>query len=450
MDRHRDLTCDPAAELLGNCWGTVKQNVHEREKFFFGLPTAQPGYHLDLLDLHNKNKRSNIVRVLSETTTTVSTMIGSGVAGSLKGGDDSTLATDASSDFCQLSLASSNSKPPMRHRRHSVDNGDSVRAKYLHRLGFGISSKSESTHSDVTGGSCASSHHKALTPSTACESARLSSSLDDRLLIPTPRQHSKRQERLILLRRSEQYTVDLKFDESYSYEVKPKFELSSAWTNFLSSSFNALDQSQSSNQEPLDGAYDLFSLPSDSSLSIRPKSPDSSTYLACSADSQVTMPSLLRRESSKTSRGELSNHSAPRRPRRKVSFDSTVIATTIPSRFSYSDRIRSRLWSSTNDIHANAIRNEHEFMYDHNDWRTSTEEGEFASSKSSSSSSEQQLSAQEQLVHPFHKSGYSQSMPAVARHYEETDVFDSRIHTSVQGEDNDEEDAFETGVFTME
>jgi len=387
--------------------------------------------------------------VLSETTT-VSTMIGSGVAGSLKGGDDSTLATDVSSDFCQLSLASSNSKPPMRHRRHSVDNGDSVRAKYLHRLGFGISSKSESTHSDVTGGSCASSHHKALTPSTACESARLSSSLDDRLLIPTPRQHSKRQERLILLRRSEQYTVDLKFDESYSYEVKPKFELSSAWTNFLSSSFNALDQSQSSNQEPLDGAYDLFSLPSDSSLSIRPKSPDSSTYLACSADSQVTMPSLLRRESSKTSRGELSNHSAPRRPRRKVSFDSTVIATTIPSRFSYSDRIRSRLWSSTNDIHANAIRNEHEFMYDHNDWRTSTEEGEFASSKSSSSSSEQQMSAQEQLVHPFHKSGYSQSMPAVARHYEETDVFDSRIHTSVQGEDNDEEDAFETGVFTME
>jgi hypothetical protein len=125
-----------------------------------------------------------------------------------------------------------------------------------------------------------------------------------------------------------------------------------------------------------------------------------------------------------------------------------VIATTIPSRFSYSDRIRSRLWSSTNDIYANAIRNEHEFTYDHNDWRTASEEGEF--SPSQSFSSPDQLSTQEQLVHPFHKSEYSQSVPAVARHYEEADILDTRIHTSIQGEDIDEEDAFETGVFTME
>mmetsp|Transcript_20205 Transcript_20205/g.31550 ORF Transcript_20205/g.31550 Transcript_20205/m.31550 type:complete len:376 (-) Transcript_20205:1506-2633(-) len=375
-------------------------------------------------------------------------MIGS-VDGLLKGGDDSTLATDVSSDFCQLSLASSSSNPPIRHRRHSADNGDGVRAKYLHRLGFGMTLKSEE-HADGTGDSNTSSHRKALAPCIPSSSndARLSSSLDDRLLVPTPRQHNKRQERIILLRRSEQYTVDLKFDET-PYEVtKPKFELSSAWTNFLSSSFNALEPSQSSNSEPLDGAYDLFSLPSDSSLNIRSKSPDSSTDMAFSADSQVTMPSLLRRESSKTSRGELSNHSASRRPRRKVSFDSTVIATTIPSRFSYSDRIRSRLWSSTNDIYANAIRNEHEFTYDHNDWRTASEEGEF--SPSQSFSSPDQLSTQEQLVHPFHKSEYSQSVPAVARHYEEADILDTRIHTSTQGEDIDEEDAFETGVFTME
>ena len=381
-------------------------------------------------------------------------MSGSGAAGGFlkEGGDDSTLATDVSSDFGQLSLASSSSKPPIRRRRYSADNGDGVRAKYLHRLGFGMSSKSEL--GDVAGaGSNTSSHRKALTPCiTPCITsdghARLSSSLDDRLLIPTPRQHSKRQERLILLRRSERYTVNLKFDESSDEVTKPKFELSSAWTNFLSSSFNVSEPSQSSNPEPLDGAYDLFSLPSDSSLNIRPNPSDSTTDMACSADSQVTIPSLLRRESSKTSRGELSNLSASRRPPRKVSFDSTVIATTIPSRFSYSDRIRSRLWSSTNDIYENAIRNEHEFIYEQ--WRTTAnEEEEFSMSKSFPSSSGQ-LPTPEQLPLPVHQSEHSQPMPVVAHHYEENDIFDSRIHTSVQGEGNDEDDAFETGVFTME
>ncbi|KAL7496318.1 hypothetical protein ACHAWT_004852 [Skeletonema menzelii] len=373
-------------------------------------------------------------------------MSGSGTVGLLKGGDDSTLATDVSSDFGQLSLASSSSKPPIRHRRHSVDNGDGVRTKYLHRLGFGVSSKSE--HADVVAaGPANTSSHKALTPCIISDGHRLSSSLDDRLLIPTPRQHSKRQERLILLRRSERYTVNLKFDESSDSDevTKPKFELSSAWTNFLSSSFNSLETSQSSNPEPLDGAYDLFSLPSDSSLNIRPNSSDSTTNMACSADSQATIPSLLRRESSRTSRGELSNLSASRRPPRKVSFDSTVIATTIPSRFSYSDRIRSRLWSSTNDIHANAIRNEHEFIYEQ--WRTASEDAELSLSVSFPSSG--QVSA------PIHQSEHSQPMPVartpvVARHYEETDIFDSRFHTSVQGEEHDVDDAFETGVFTME
>lgn len=404
--------------------------------------------------LHNLSADEDILAntsIIEPALALAKLMSGREVDGLLKGGDDSTLATDVSS-FCQLSLASSSSHPPLRHRRHSADNGDGVRAKYLHRLGFGMSSKSE--HADDTaavGDSNTSSHRKGLAPciSGGNDDVRMSSSLDDKLMVPTPRQHSKRQERIILLRRSEQYTVDLKFDETSLEVTKPKFELSSAWTNFLSSSFNAQEPSHSSNTEPLDGAYDLFSLPSDSSLNIRSKSPDDTTDMAFSADSQATMPSLLRRESSKTSRSELSTHSASRRPRRKVSFDSTVIATTIPSRFSYSDRIRSRLWSSTNDIYANAIRNEHEFSYDHNDWRTASEEGEFSPSSQSCSSSDQ-LSTQYHLVHPYHKSEYSQSVPAVASLYAETDVLDTRIHTSIQGEDIDEEDAFETGVFTME
>jgi len=88
-------------------------------------------------------------------------------------------------------------------------------------------------------------------------------------------------------------------------------------------------------------------------------------------------------------------------------------------------------------------------MYDHNNWRTATEESEFVPSESRSSSSGLPCT-QEQVVHLFHQGGYSQSMPAMACHYEESNIIDSRIHTSVQGESYDEEDAFETGVFTME
>lgn len=361
-----------------------------------------------------------------------------------KGGDDSTLATDVSSEFCHQSLASSSSKQLTGRRRHSVDNADDVRTKYLHRLGFGMAPNSSERVGAITGQSGTSKQRMAssLSNNYSETSVRLSCSLDDRLLLPTPTPQRRHQERLILLRRSEQYTVDLKFDETPIEAAKPKFELSSAWTNFLSSSFHASEPSQSCKSEPLDGAYDLFSLPSDSSFNTKPTSD-----MAFSSDSATTS-SFLRRESSKTSRSELSNSAVSRRPPRKVSFDSTVIATTIPSRFSYSERIRSRLWSSTDDIYSNAIRNEHEFAYDHSDWRTATEEAEFVSTKNCSG----YLSAQEGLVHPYHVSGHSRSTraTAVACHYEETDVLDSSIHTSIQGGDVDEDDAFESGIFTME
>ena len=360
-----------------------------------------------------------------------------------KGGDDSTLATEVSSEFCHLSLASSSSKPSTGRRRHSVDNTDDVRAKYLHRLGFGMAPITSERVGAVTDQSSTSKQRKALSNGSA-SSVRLSCSLDDRLLIPTPTPQRRQQERLILLRRSEQYTVDLKFDESPVEATKPKFELSSAWTNFLSSSFHAFEPSQSCKSEPLDGAYDLFSLPSDSSFNTKPTSD-----MAFSSDSATTS-SFLRRDSSKTSRSELSSSAVSRRPPRKVSFDSTVIATTIPSRFSYSECIRSRLWSSTDDIYSNATRNEHEFTYDHSDWRTATEEAEFLPTENCSG----YLSAQEELVRPYLMSGYSRSTKAKAvacrSNYEETDVFDSSIHTSIQGEDVDEDDAFESGIFTME
>ena len=94
-------------------------------------------------------------------------------------------------------------------------------------------------------------------------------------------------------------------------------------------------------------------------------------------------------------------------------------------------------------------------MYDGSDWRAATEEGDFVSSPSSSSSfgsSSSPSSTQEQLVHPFHKNGmFSKSMPTMGCHYEQSNIFEPLSYASDRGEDNnDEDDAFETGIFTME
>jgi len=380
-----------------------------------------------------------------------------------KSADDVTSITSDSSDFCLLSLASSS---PIPKRRLGVDvDGDELRATYLHRLEFEVSEPDAAGLNYISGASSTwSRHRQPLFPRLSSSAPHLlSTSLDDRLMIPTSRHHTKssgrnrhNRERHILLRRSEQYTVDLKFDKSYPTDIKVKtnessstshkFELSSAWANFLSSSDCSVATAPSSSSDPLDGAYDLFSLPSDSSFN-KPSSPDCTAELF---ESNVAIPSLLRRDSSR-SRSELSSSSLTNlshRPRRKVSFDSTVIATTIPSRLSYSDRVRSRLWSSTSDTYVNAVRNEHEFVYDGSNWRTAAEEVDFVPSESCSSSG--LSSTQEQLVHPFHKSRISQSIPKKAYNDDRSNILEPETYASFYGEVTDEDDAFETGVFTME
>jgi hypothetical protein len=175
-----------------------------------------------------------------------------------------------------------------------------------------------------------------------------------------------RHDEIILLRRSVQYTTKLKSDPNgeYSNSIAPrsslsKFEITSAWTSLLAND----TASTSSSSEPLDGAFDLFSLPSETSIAF------SRFDSAKSLDTNTIAPEEL------PSCHDLSLSSIPKQ--RKVSFDSTVKAATIPSRRSYSNRIKSRMWSSTEEIYANGFRNVREFEYDGKNWRTVKEECDF-------------------------------------------------------------------------
>mmetsp|Transcript_8659 Transcript_8659/g.15057 ORF Transcript_8659/g.15057 Transcript_8659/m.15057 type:complete len:401 (+) Transcript_8659:134-1336(+) len=322
-----------------------------------------------------------------------------------KMGDSDTSTTLKISEACDAVLSQqsnsssccSRSIGRMHPRRRSISN-DEVRRRYLRRLGIAAACPGSMLNQQV--GCIEVSPLNLLTKS---------SSHGD---IPKHDQIISREERIVLLKRSVQYTTKLKSDPAEATKLSQtvgetpkdevnggnstspkssssKFELSSAWTSLLSKDSASI--TSASSPEALDGAYELFSLPSDSSIT------------ASRCDSNRSLDNILPPDRM-LSRDDLSASSMPRR--RKVSFDATVKAATIPSRLSYSNRIRQRLWSSTEDIYANAIRNEKEYIYDGSNWRTAREEGEHLRRSSISSSS---FSSVEVLVHPVHVSGWSPS-----------------------------------------
>jgi len=65
------------------------------------------------------------------------------------------------------------------------------------------------------------------------------------------------------------------------------------------------------------------------------------------------------------------------RPKRRVSFDSSVSVVPIPKRDEYSSRIKDRIWNSAIVIYENATRNALEFSTENWDWRQVREENDF-------------------------------------------------------------------------
>jgi hypothetical protein len=74
---------------------------------------------------------------------------------------------------------------------------------------------------------------------------------------------------------------------------------------------------------------------------------------------------------------------------RNVSFNPTVTVHPIAKRSAYSDRIRSALWTSPDEMRENTTRNCYEFAAESWDWRKVAEDGDM-------------IRYQGQLVHPAH------------------------------------------------
>ncbi|KAL3803454.1 hypothetical protein ACHAW5_007023 [Stephanodiscus triporus] len=321
---------------------------------------------------------------------------------------------------------------------------DKVRERYLHRLGICAVpiEQRDSLHqralsvSPTFTPSCSAPEEKTghAVDNAKHDSLRQSSSQGD---IPTSttacEEVCSRHDKIILLRRSVQYTTKLKSDpdRENAISIAPissisKFELSSAWTSLLS---NDTASTASPSSEPLDGAFDLFSLPSDASVAFsRCDSPKS-------LDTTTIAPELL------SSRDDLSVSSIPKQ--RKVSFDSTVKAVTIPSRRSYSTRIKSRIWSSAEEIYVNCIRNEREFEHDGKNWRTAKEESDFLCCASAN---------ELLLVHPFHFSGCTSSQSPWQNEQLDESHCDSASSSRPNEEEEEEGDVHDEpdGMFKMD
>lgn len=385
------------------------------------------------------------------------------------------------------------------HKRFAKDD---VRQRYLHRLGI----SSQQSYTSGIGGlisfeeqcvqSC--SHQTEFNcvkrlPSSLSQSLGSSSIMSHSVSSSHP-STSTAAEEVILLRRSAQYTEDLKFNRLDPTDVvafaiatsnvitespysPSKFELSTAWTSLLSKDDANNEQTASRSlhlqTEPTDFASELFSLPSDTSfastkiVTTKDVSNDSLTEPSTSLNS--TTPHFLSSSFSLLSiyhepstfdnasqDGMTSSGGTTQPPTRKVSFNAIVKAATIPSRLSYSPRIRRRLWTSTEDIYNNVIRNEFEFAYDGNDWRRIREEEDFvtcsAGAQVSPLSSPDGCSPNkipdELLVHPAHIYGSwtyaSRSKPDAVQ---KTQKYLSR---SESNDSNGDDDEYSCGVFAME
>ena len=318
------------------------------------------------------------------------------------------LATCASKS--QLLSRTSSYHPDMQRRR-SVDDESStcnrVRERYLHRLGI----------SSVRQGCVDKDNNETISTSLPEKASSIEQQQNQQDSIDCD------EDNIILLRQSIKYTTELKpvpcDMNTLSISPQSKFELSSAWSKLLSS-----DTSRCQTPSP----------PKFGTRRLSRKDTASSTSLESASYSTLT--------SGLASFDNLSSTSSLQR-RRKVSFDTTVHAATIPSRHDYSDQARAAMWTNQAELYREAFRNDLEYEFDGRSAGSAREEDDFirCSLTSPSSSSIEQ---EEILVHPVH---FTPTSP-----WKKTNIpqHSTLTSASVNCHTEEEDDDYTEGVFDMD
>jgi hypothetical protein len=115
--------------------------------------------------------------------------------------------------------------------------------------------------------------------------------------------------------------------------------------------------------------------------------------MTCSL-SHTTFPSAVPGCIQQGSTSDLNEKAVKKRKRRRVALNELVSVIPIPKRDEYSDRTKSRLWSSAEELYTNAARNGIEFASEGWNWRTVTEDDQMIICNNES--------GERELVHPIH------------------------------------------------
>lgn len=238
---------------------------------------------------------------------------------------NSTYSTITTTSNTTASTSSVSRKKRMQRRSHST-----IRNQYLYKLGFTDSKTAcKKNITTRTAATCPNFNHKSMSTPTTCGSSI----------------NGNKNKYHCPINDESAHTTDTYLDEE---------------------SIRTIEDQEAPTPSP--------SSSSPVCISILPEDTDIQSSAACTANSSCANSFA---STTRTMPASRTTTNKPTTKKRSVSFHETVTVLTIPSKDSYSDRIRKHLWIEPNERKQNTERNVIEFISENWDWRQVADDVEF-------------------------------------------------------------------------